>query len=175
MAQPPVIAVTLGNPCGIGPEVVAKALAQQDVRALCLPLVIGNIAAMQSAVALVQPSIRVKEAMSPQDIDPSPKTISKLSPAWRLPHISADCASASGPSHTLLIHGSAKITMSCPATNGGKIYRAVPVRFPMSLSYRCWTRNESPTWLTSSSRCKRSVRLTSWDWTIFVMIAAATR
>jgi len=80
MTQPPVIAITMGDPCGIGPEVVAKALAQQEVRELCLPLVLGNIAAMKDAVALVQPSLRVREAMGPQDIDPSPETISVMDP-----------------------------------------------------------------------------------------------
>ena len=38
MAGKPLIAITMGDPCGIGPEVVAKALAQEDVRRLCRPL-----------------------------------------------------------------------------------------------------------------------------------------
>ncbi|MSQ22051.1 MAG: 4-hydroxythreonine-4-phosphate dehydrogenase PdxA, partial [Dehalococcoidia bacterium] len=42
MAKLPVVAITIGDPCGIGPEVVAKALAQQDVRDLCIPLVVGS-------------------------------------------------------------------------------------------------------------------------------------
>jgi len=80
MAQQPVIAVTMGDPCGIGPEVVAKALAQQDVRDSCLPLVIGNLSAMNNAVALVKPSLRVKAAQRPEDVDPSPETISVMDP-----------------------------------------------------------------------------------------------
>ena len=31
----PVIAITMGDPCGIGPEVIVKALAEPDVHALC--------------------------------------------------------------------------------------------------------------------------------------------
>ncbi|MDA0988358.1 MAG: 4-hydroxythreonine-4-phosphate dehydrogenase PdxA [Chloroflexi bacterium] len=42
MSDRPIIALTLGDPSGIGPEVVAKALAHPDVLASCHPLIIGN-------------------------------------------------------------------------------------------------------------------------------------
>jgi 4-hydroxythreonine-4-phosphate dehydrogenase len=38
----PVVGITLGDVAGIGPEVVAKALRCEDVRAACRPLVIGD-------------------------------------------------------------------------------------------------------------------------------------
>lgn len=38
----PVIAITIGDVAGIGPEVVAKALAHPEVRDACCPLVIGD-------------------------------------------------------------------------------------------------------------------------------------
>ncbi len=37
----PIIAITIGDACGIGPEVVFKALTHDDVRASCHPIVIG--------------------------------------------------------------------------------------------------------------------------------------
>jgi 4-hydroxythreonine-4-phosphate dehydrogenase len=37
----PRLAITLGDPRGIGPEVVAKALADADVRAACDPVIVG--------------------------------------------------------------------------------------------------------------------------------------
>ena len=80
MAQLPVIAVTIGDPCGIGPEVVAKALAQREVRDLCLPLVVGNIAVMSEAVALANSSIQIRDVLDPRNIDPSPDTISVMDP-----------------------------------------------------------------------------------------------
>ena len=43
MIDKPVIAITMGDPCGIGPEVVAKALSNKDVYASCRPIVIGNM------------------------------------------------------------------------------------------------------------------------------------
>ena len=41
MNKPPVVAITIGDACGIGPEVVLKALVHEDVRAACRPLLIG--------------------------------------------------------------------------------------------------------------------------------------
>ncbi|MBI2119072.1 MAG: 4-hydroxythreonine-4-phosphate dehydrogenase PdxA [Elusimicrobia bacterium] len=38
----PVIAITIGDPAGIGPEVVLKSLQQKEVYDHCLPLVIGD-------------------------------------------------------------------------------------------------------------------------------------
>lgn len=38
----PTIALTMGDPAGIGPEIIMKALASPDVHAFCRPLVIGD-------------------------------------------------------------------------------------------------------------------------------------
>jgi 4-phospho-D-threonate 3-dehydrogenase / 4-phospho-D-erythronate 3-dehydrogenase len=38
----PRIAVTMGDPAGIGPEVVLKALADPEIRSLCAPVIIGD-------------------------------------------------------------------------------------------------------------------------------------
>jgi len=42
MSDLPIIAITLGDVTGIGPEVVAKALAHPEIYELCRPLVIGD-------------------------------------------------------------------------------------------------------------------------------------
>lgn len=57
----PVIAITMGDPCGIGPEIVAAALADPTISAVAVPLVIGDRLAMERAVALAgsKQSIRV--------------------------------------------------------------------------------------------------------------------
>jgi len=41
-AARPLLAITMGDPAGIGPEVVLKALAHADVFGRCRPLVIGD-------------------------------------------------------------------------------------------------------------------------------------
>ena len=60
--QKPAIAITMGDPCGIGPEVVVKAMADPRVYATCRPLVVGNVYAMEQAVALTGAPMKIKEA-----------------------------------------------------------------------------------------------------------------
>jgi 4-hydroxythreonine-4-phosphate dehydrogenase len=38
----PRIAITMGDPAGIGPEVVLKAVAEDEVRAACVPFIVGD-------------------------------------------------------------------------------------------------------------------------------------
>ncbi len=38
----PILAITLGDICGIGPEIVLKALQNETVHAICKPLVVGD-------------------------------------------------------------------------------------------------------------------------------------
>ncbi|MEQ1795608.1 MAG: 4-hydroxythreonine-4-phosphate dehydrogenase PdxA [Nitrospira sp.] len=46
----PLLGITMGDPAGIGPEVIAKALAGREVQRLCLPLVIGSVPVMERAI-----------------------------------------------------------------------------------------------------------------------------
>ena len=71
----PVVAITMGDPCGIGPEVIAKALASQEVYASCRPLVVGNSWCMERAVELVQSPLRVRERESAEDTGSDPSFI----------------------------------------------------------------------------------------------------
>ncbi len=45
----PLLAITLGDPSGIGPEIILKALAHPEVFAACRPLVIGDTRILQRA------------------------------------------------------------------------------------------------------------------------------
>ena len=53
MGKKPVIAITIGDPAGIGPEVTAKALAHTEVWDCCRPLVIGDAGVMDRTAALL--------------------------------------------------------------------------------------------------------------------------
>ena len=64
-AQKPAIAITMGDPCGIGPEVVVKALADPRVYASCRPLVVGNTYAMERAVELTGLPLQVNRLEDP--------------------------------------------------------------------------------------------------------------
>ncbi len=50
MAKRPIIAITMGDPTGIGPEVVVKALSCSELLSQCYPLVIGSLQPLQRAV-----------------------------------------------------------------------------------------------------------------------------
>jgi len=43
----PIVAVTMGDPAGVGPEVVLKALADREVRRECRPLILGDWRVLQ--------------------------------------------------------------------------------------------------------------------------------
>ena len=61
----PAIAITMGDPCGIGPEVVAAALATPAVRAVCRPVVVGSADVLRDAVALVGAPLEVVPVDAP--------------------------------------------------------------------------------------------------------------
>ncbi len=43
----PIVAVTMGDPAGVGPEVVLKALAHPRIRKACHPIVLGDLSILQ--------------------------------------------------------------------------------------------------------------------------------
>ncbi len=49
----PILAITLGDPAGIGPEVVLKALGHGEVFAACRPLVVGDRSVLERAAGWV--------------------------------------------------------------------------------------------------------------------------
>ncbi|MDA0264243.1 MAG: 4-hydroxythreonine-4-phosphate dehydrogenase PdxA [Chloroflexi bacterium] len=71
----PAIAITMGDPCGIGPEVVVKAMADPKVYATCRPLVVGNVYAMQQAVSLTGVPLKIQEASDPAAAGQDPGVI----------------------------------------------------------------------------------------------------
>ena len=80
MEQRPIVAVTLGDPCGIGPEVVAKALGRADIRELCTPLVVGSAAVLRDMAARLRLGLTAVEVESATEALPSVDTIAVLDP-----------------------------------------------------------------------------------------------
>ena len=48
----PILAVTLGDAAGSGPELITKAFADPQVRAVCRPLVVGDAATLRAALSI---------------------------------------------------------------------------------------------------------------------------
>jgi 4-hydroxythreonine-4-phosphate dehydrogenase len=73
--EKPAIAITMGDPCGIGPEVVVKALADPQVYASCRPVVVGNTFAMQQAVKLTGLPLTINETDDPTSAGENPSVV----------------------------------------------------------------------------------------------------
>lgn len=60
----PIIAITMGDAAGIGPEIIVKALLLEEIYAICRPLVIGDGAIMQSAIELINRPLKLRPVKS---------------------------------------------------------------------------------------------------------------
>ena len=60
MSDNPIVAITIGDACGIGPEVVFKALAHPEVRASCRPIVIGAMPIIKLTRDQVAQSVKLR-------------------------------------------------------------------------------------------------------------------
>lgn len=96
----PIIAITMGDPAGIGAEVAVRALTHSALYELCTPLVIGSAEALADAVRFTNADLVLREIASPGDargvhgtldyIDPAP-----LAPGVYIPgKVSAACGDA---------------------------------------------------------------------------------
>jgi 4-phospho-D-threonate 3-dehydrogenase / 4-phospho-D-erythronate 3-dehydrogenase len=76
----PILAITMGDPGGIGPEIIAKALAHADVYDRSRPLVIGERRAMEAAVRITGGPLEIRpvDDVSADDIGAHPGTIDLL-------------------------------------------------------------------------------------------------
>lgn len=63
----PLIAVTMGDPAGIGPEIVLKALADEAVMAACRPLVIGDRGVLEKAREVTGSQAKIRIPSGPEE------------------------------------------------------------------------------------------------------------
>ncbi|MGW8193550.1 MAG: 4-hydroxythreonine-4-phosphate dehydrogenase PdxA [Desulforhopalus sp.] len=67
MKTRPVLAVTMGDPAGIGPEIIVKALADNRLRDICVPVVIGDVMVMEHAVSrIVKSPVQINTVEEPR-------------------------------------------------------------------------------------------------------------
>ncbi|MCF8499630.1 MAG: 4-hydroxythreonine-4-phosphate dehydrogenase PdxA [Rhodospirillum sp.] len=65
----PFIGITMGDVCGVGPEIIAKSLMDGAVHALCHPVVIGDTGALERARDLVGAPFTVRTLASDAPLD----------------------------------------------------------------------------------------------------------
>ena len=61
----PIVAITMGDASGIGPEIIMKALARPETYALCRPLVVGEAIRLREADAIARTSLSVRALQDP--------------------------------------------------------------------------------------------------------------
>src|SRR5450631_287934 len=68
----PLIAITMGDPCGVGPEIIVKALQSPDLAASCAPFVVGDRLAMERALAICGSPLALHDITQPDDARNTP-------------------------------------------------------------------------------------------------------
>lgn len=61
------IAITMGDPAGIGAEITVKALAKEEVYRQCIPIVIGDRAALEDALDFCNLNLELNEIQEPKE------------------------------------------------------------------------------------------------------------
>ncbi len=56
----PVIGITMGDPAGIGPEIIVKAILEYDIRKICRPIVIGDAGVIKNILKTCKMSAEIK-------------------------------------------------------------------------------------------------------------------
>jgi len=65
----PIIAITMGDAAGIGPEIIVKALLSEDIYSICRPLVVGEGVIMQEAIGLVNEPLKLHSVKGEAEVD----------------------------------------------------------------------------------------------------------
>ena len=67
MSDKPIIAITMGDPAGIGPEICLRALLAAEVDQTCVPIVFGDVDVLRKCSNLL--GIPFKAAVAPMTPD----------------------------------------------------------------------------------------------------------
>ena len=72
------IAVTMGDPGGIGPEVILRAFQSQDMLDFCIPIVIGDRIVMEEAARLPGLFVKLNIIRTPEEAKATAGTIDMI-------------------------------------------------------------------------------------------------
>jgi 4-hydroxythreonine-4-phosphate dehydrogenase len=91
----PLLAITMGDPAGIGPEIIAKAVKDGDVHEVCRPVIIGDPEMMRRAAEIVGASATMRVVDRLDDCGSDPGVIEIL-PAGASTRVEFGKVSAAG-------------------------------------------------------------------------------
>lgn len=75
MSFKPIIAITMGDPAGVGPEIVAKIAQEDELFSFCRPLLIGSADIMRKIVHDLRFEVAVRRIETVSNADPKPGTV----------------------------------------------------------------------------------------------------
>jgi len=85
MTEKPLIAITMGDPCAVGPEIIVKAWEHPGVVGRCTPLVVGDGRALERAVQACGSRLGIAEIAEPEEARTVPDGTMALLPLSHLP------------------------------------------------------------------------------------------
>src|SRR5262245_24707142 len=71
----PLVALTLGDVAGVGPEVIARAWDDSPLRTLARPFVVGSKSVLERALACVGVRASVQAIAAPEEAEPSSRVL----------------------------------------------------------------------------------------------------
>ena len=74
----PIIGITMGDPAGIGPEIIVKALADTNIYGLCRPVVLGDTEVLSAAILKYRQNLHLHIISGPSEVRSIPDTIDHL-------------------------------------------------------------------------------------------------
>jgi 4-hydroxythreonine-4-phosphate dehydrogenase len=100
MGKKPLIVITMGDPAGIGPEIISKVVDSGELFSFCRPVVIGDAAVMKRLIEEMRLSVSVRSLSLLTDADPAPgkldvldlQNVNLAAHAWGKPNLSSGAA-----------------------------------------------------------------------------------
>ena len=65
--QRPILAITMGDPAGVGPEITVKAFNRQEIYEACIPIVVGDYEAIKEAVEFTHSNLTINCIKEPEE------------------------------------------------------------------------------------------------------------
>ena len=78
MERKPLIVITMGDPAGVGPEIIAKVVASGLIYSVCRPVVIGDFGVIKKIVMELQLPVAVRRIASIDEAEPGPGKLDVL-------------------------------------------------------------------------------------------------
>ena len=91
----PIIGITMGDPVGIGPEIIIKALVSGRLCDCCRPVVLGDVVIMQREISRLSLPVKLDEIRSPQHISSTAEVLSIIA----VSQLNADIVRCGQPTH----------------------------------------------------------------------------